>query len=210
MERSPSSPRAPDRRDRSGTARCRQGPAIPRPHRRWPRTPGPGTPDRRESASSRLDLMRFSCDPSPTPGRRPRRGDSLRYFPGSASRSQGTGTTTTRSPRWPRSPASSVGRRAIRRLARVTAMAAITAPLSSRAAAADRSLEAPAPGHRDRTIRPPASHPTRAMECQSSEVWSRPAGARKSRGRMLLSGLGPAPPGYTMPPHSGLGCKGPE
>jgi hypothetical protein len=39
-----------------------------------------------------------------------------------------------------------VGRGAIRRLARVTAMASITAaPLSSRTAAADRSLEAPSP-----------------------------------------------------------------
>jgi hypothetical protein len=27
---------------------------------------------------------------------------------------------------------------------------------------------------------------------------------------MLLSGLEPAPPGYNLPPHSGLGCKGPE
>jgi hypothetical protein len=72
--------------------------------------------------------------------------------------------------------------------AKVTAMATITAPLSSRAAAAARSLEAPAPGHRDGTIRSPASYPTRAMERQSSEVWCQPAGARKSRGRMLLSG----------------------
>ncbi len=101
-------------------------------------------------------------------------------------------------------------RGAIRRLARVTAMAWITAPLSSRTAAADCSLEAPAPGHRDRTIRCPASYPTRARECPSSEVWCQPAGARKSRGRMLLSGLGPAPPDYSMPPYSGLGCKGPE
>src|SRR5271157_921629 len=81
---------------------------------------------------------------------------------------------------------------------------------SSRAAAADRSLEAPAPGRRDGTILFPASYLTRARERQSSEVWCRPAEARKSRRRMLLSGLGPAPPGSNMPPHSGLGCKGPE
>jgi hypothetical protein len=98
----------------------------------------------------------------------------------------------------------------IRRLARVTAMAAITAPLSSGAGAADRSLEAPAPGRRDGTIRYPALYPTRATECPSSEVWCRRSGARKSRGRMLPSGLGPAPPGSNMPPHSGLGCKGSE
>jgi len=89
-------------------------------------------------------------------------------------------------------------------------MATITAPLSSRAAAADRSLEAPAPGRRDGTIRSPASYPTRAMERPSSEVWCQPAGARRSRGRMLLSGLGPAPPTYDLPAHSGLGCKNPE
>ena len=57
----------------------------------------------------------------------------------------------------------------------VTAMATITAPLLSRAAAADLSLKAPAPGHRDRTIKSPASYPTRAMERQSSEVWCQPA-----------------------------------
>ena len=68
----------------------------------------------------------------------------------------------------------------------------------------------PAPGHRDGTIRAPASYPTWARERPSSEVWCQPAGARKSRGRMLDSGLGPAPPCYNMPPHSGLGCKGPE
>ncbi len=90
---------------------------------------------------------------------------------------------------------------------RVNATATITAPLSSRAAA-DRSLEAPAPGHRAGTIRSRASNPTRAMERPSSEVWCQPAGAQKSRGRMFLSGLGPAPPG--LPPHSGLGCKDPE
>ena len=83
-------------------------------------------------------------------------------------------------------------------------------PGSSRAAATDRSLEVSAPGHCEGTIRSPASYPTRAIERQSSEVWGRPSGARKSRGRMLLSGLGPAPPGSNMPPHSGLGCKGPE
>ncbi len=104
-----------------------------------------------------------------------------------------------------------VERGAIRRLARVTAMAAITAPLSSLAAAADRSQEAPAQGgRRDGTIRSPASYPTWARERQSSEVWCRPAEARKHRGRMLLSDLGPAPTGSNMPPHSGLGCKGPE
>jgi len=75
-----------------------------------------------------------------------------------------------------------VGRGAIRRLARVTAMDTITAPLSNRTAAADRSLEASAPGHRDGTIRSPASYPTRAMERQSSEVWCQLAGARKSWG----------------------------
>ena len=68
----------------------------------------------------------------------------------------------------------------------------------------------PAPGHRDGTIRSPASYPTRARERQSSEVWCQPGGARKIRRRMLLSGLGPAPPGSNMPPHSGLGCEGPE
>ncbi len=83
-------------------------------------------------------------------------------------------------------------------------------PGSSRAAATDRSLEVSAPGHCEGTIRSPASYPTRAIERQSSEVWCRPSGARKSRGRMLLSGLGTAPPGSNMPPHSGLGCKGPE
>ncbi len=67
-----------------------------------------------------------------------------------------------------------------RRELQVAPMATITAPHSSRAAAADRSLEAPAPGHRDGTIRSPASYPTRAMERPSSEVWCRPAGARKS------------------------------
>jgi len=103
-----------------------------------------------------------------------------------------------------------VGRGAIMRLARVTAMAAITAPLSSRTAAADRRLDASAPGCLDGTIRSPASYPTRARERQSSEVWCQPAGAGRSRGRMLLSGLGPAPPGSSMPPHSGLGCKGRE
>ena len=101
-------------------------------------------------------------------------------------------------------------RGAIRRLARVTAMATITAPLSSPAAAADRSQEAPAPDCLDGTIRSPASYPTRARERQSSEVRCQPAGAGKSRGRTLLSGLGPAPPTYDLPPHSGLGCKGPE
>ncbi len=104
----------------------------------------------------------------------------------------------------------SVERGAIRRPARVAAMATITAPLSSRAGAADRSLEAPAPGCLDGTVRSPASYPTRAMERQSSGVWCQPAGAGSSRGRMLLSGLGPAPPGSSMPPHSGLGCKGRE
>jgi hypothetical protein len=59
-------------------------------------------------------------------------------------------------------------------------------------------------------IRSPASYPTRAMERPSSEVWCQPAGTRKRRGRMLLSGLGPAPPSSNMPPHSGLGCKAPE
>jgi len=58
----------------------------------------------------------------------------------------------------------------------------------------------PAPGRPDRTIRSPASYPTRAMERQSSEVWCQPAGAWKSRGRTLLSGLGPSPPGHNMPP----------
>src|SRR5208282_5961992 len=67
------------------------------------------------------------------------------------------------------------------------------------------SLEAPAPGRRDGTIRSPASYPARARELQSSEVWCQPAGARKSRGRMPLSGLGPAPPTYDLPAHSGLG-----
>ena len=52
---------------------------------------------------------------------------------------------------------------------------------SSRAAAADGSQEASAPGHRDGLIRSPASYPTRAIECQSSEVCCRPAGARKGR-----------------------------
>jgi len=56
-----------------------------------------------------------------------------------------------------------------RRQPQVTAMAKITAPLSSRAAA-DRSLEAPAPGCRDGTIRSPASYSTRARERPSSEV----------------------------------------
>src|SRR5208337_705686 len=60
------------------------------------------------------------------------------------------------------------------------------------------SLEAPAPGRRDGTIRSPASYPARARELQSSEVWCQPAGARKSRGRMPLSGLGPAPPTYDL------------
>src|SRR5271157_1301222 len=90
-------------------------------------------------------------------------------------------------------------------LARVTAMASITAPLSSRTAAADRSLEAPAPGHRDGTTRSPASYPTWAMERQSSVVWCRPAGARKSRGRMLLSDRESAPPTYDLSTDSGLG-----
>jgi len=48
---------------------------------------------------------------------------------------------------------------------------------------------ASAPGHHDRTISSPASYPTQAMEPPSSEVWCQPAGARKRRGRMLLSGL---------------------
>src|SRR5208337_1717409 len=62
------------------------------------------------------------------------------------------------------------------------------------------SLAAPAPGHRDGSIRSPASYPTRAMERPSSGVWSRPAGARKSRRRMLLSGLGRAsPPTICLP-----------
>ena len=68
----------------------------------------------------------------------------------------------------------------------------------------------PAPDHRDGIIRFPASYPTRARERPSSEVWCQPAGARESHGRIILSGLGPAPPGSNMPPHSGLGCKGPE
>src|SRR5271157_1066552 len=68
----------------------------------------------------------------------------------------------------------------------------------------------PAPGHRDRTIRSPASYPTRAMARPSSEVGCRPAGAGKLRGRMLLSGLRPAPPTYDLPAHSGLDSKGPE
>jgi len=106
-----------------------------------------------------------------------------------------------RSPRWRRSPA--WGGKGV--LARVTAMASITAPLSSRTAAADRSLEAPAPGHRDGTTRSPASYPTWAMERQSSVVWCRPAGARKSRGRMLLSDRESAPPTYDLPTDSGLG-----
>gem|GEM_PF-6846230 len=108
---------------------------------------------------------------------------------------------SSRSPRWRRSPA--WGGKGV--LARVTAMASITAPLSSRTAAADRSLEAPAPGHRDGTTRSPASYPTWAMERQSSVVWCRPAGARKSRGRMLLSDRESAPPTYDLPTDSGLG-----
>ncbi len=87
---------------------------------------------------------------------------------------------------------------------------AFEVPGSSRAAAADCSLQAPAAGRRDGTIRSPASYLTRARERPSSEVWRQPAGARKIRGRSLLSGLGPAPPGSNMPPHSGLVCKGPE
>jgi len=43
------------------------------------------------------------------------------------------------------------------------------------------------------------------MERPSSEVWRQPAGARKSRGRILLSDLGPVPPTYDLPAHSGLG-----
>src|SRR5271157_839305 len=67
-------------------------------------------------------------------------------------------------------------RGAVRPLARLTAMASITAPLSSRTVAADRSLEAPAPGHRDGAIRSPVSYPTRATERPSSEVWCQRAG----------------------------------
>jgi hypothetical protein len=81
--------------------------------------------------------------------------------------------------------------------------------LSSRTASADRSQEAPAPGCLDGTIRSPASYPTRAIECPSSEFWCRPAGARKSRGPLLVSGLGPARPSSNVPPDSGLGCHGP-
>ena len=66
-------------------------------------------------------------------------------------------------------------------------------------------VSSPAMGQPDPLPRAP-----RAMERQSSEVWCQPAGARKRRGRMLLSGLGPAPPGSNMPPHSDLGCRGPE
>src|SRR5208337_4799299 len=68
----------------------------------------------------------------------------------------------------------------------------------------------PAPSHRDETIRSPASYPRRTMDRPSSEVWCQPAGAQKGRGRMLFSGLGPAPPGSNMPPHSGLRRKGLE
>ncbi len=62
------------------------------------------------------------------------------------------------------------------------------------------SLEAQAQGRRDGTIRSPATYPTRSTERPSSEVWCQPAGARKSRGRMLLSGLGRArPPTICLP-----------
>src|SRR5208337_3323445 len=46
----------------------------------------------------------------------------------------------------------------------------------------DRSLEAPAQGRRDGTIRSPASYPTGAMERPSSEVWCQPAGAPEESG----------------------------
>src|SRR5208337_3051074 len=49
------------------------------------------------------------------------------------------------------------------------------------------SLEAPASGHRDGTIKSSASYPARAMERPSSEVWRQPAGARKSRRRIKLA-----------------------
>ena len=70
--------------------------------------------------------------------------------------------------------------------------------------------QAPAPDHRDGTIDSLPRTPHGQWSVRRQRFGVNPAGLEKSRGRMLLSGLGPAPPGSNMPPHSGLGCKGRE